>query len=150
LVDKKQKGIQEKVLVYQILQNQLEEFTKQGTVLETRLNELDMTENSLREMKSVRTDSETLFSLGGGCYGHGKLMEKNKFLVDIGAGIMANKTLPEALALIGARKKEIENVTKKLQVEMEKVANSMNQIGIELQKLNEEAAGKGDKGISVD
>ncbi len=41
-------------------------------------------------------------------------------------------------------------MTKKLQVEMEKVANSMNQIGIELQKLNEEAAGKGDKGISVD
>ena len=150
MVDKKQKDVQEKVLVYQILQNQLEEFTKQATVLETRLNELEMTENSLREMKSVRTDSETLFSLGGGCYGHGKLLDKNKFMVDIGAGIMANKTLPEALALIGARKNEIENVTKKLQVEMEKVANSMNQIGIDLQKLNEEAAGKGDEGISIE
>ena len=150
MVDKKQKGIQEKVLVYQILQNQLEEFTKQATVLETRLNELEMTENSLREMKNARTDSETLFSLGGGCYGHGKLLDKNKFMIDIGAGIMANKKLPEALALIGTRKKEIENVTMKLQVEMEKVANSMNQIGIDLQKLNEEAAGKGDKGISVD
>ena len=77
-------------------------------------------------------------------------MDKNKFMVEIGAGIMANKTLPEALALIGARKKEMENVTKKLQVEMEKIANSMNQIGIELQKLNAEAAGKGDEGISVE
>lgn len=149
MVDKNQKDVQEKVLVYQILQNQLEEFAKQATVLETRLNELDMTENSLREMKSVRTDSETLFSLGGGCYGHGKLLDKNKFMVEIGAGIMANKTLPEALTIIGARKNEIENVTRKLQVEMEKIANSMNQIGIDLQKLNEEAAGKGDEGVSI-
>ena len=151
MVDKKQKNLQEKVLVYQILQNQLEEFTKQATVLETRLNELEMTENSLKEMKSAQTDSETLFSLGGGCYGHGKLLDKNRFMVEVGAGIMANKTLPEALAVIGARKKEVEDVTKKLQKEMEKVADSMNQIGLDLQKLNAEAQGKdADEGISVD
>lgn len=149
-MDEKQKEIQEKVLVYQILQNQLEEFAKQGTVLETRLGELEITENALREMKSVKEDSGALFHLGAGCYGHGKLMDKNKFMVEIGAGIMANKTLPEAVSIIEERKKEIERVKTKLQLEMEKIGNSMNQLGLELQQLNEKAAQKDKGGISVD
>jgi prefoldin alpha subunit len=141
VVDEKQKEVQEKVLVYQILQNQLEEFTKQATVLETRLNELEITENSLKEMKGVKEDSETMFHIGSGCYGHGKLLDKNKFMIEIGAGIMANKPLPEALSVIEARKKEVENVKKKLELEMEKIGNSMNQIGVELQQLSDKAKG---------
>jgi prefoldin alpha subunit len=149
MVDKKQKEIQEKVLVYQILQNQLEEFTKQATVLETRLGELEVTTNALKEMKSVKPDSETLFHVGGGCYGHGKLLDRNKFLVEIGAGIMANKTLPDAVAVIDERKREIENIRNKLVIEIEKIGEGMNQIGLELQRLNRGEGGKGDAGTGV-
>ncbi len=148
MADAKQKEIQEKVLVYQILQNQLEQFTKQATIIETSLSELEMTKGTLSEMKSVKQESDTLFHIGSGCYGHGKLLDQSKFLIEIGAGIMANKTLPEALSIMDARKKEIEKVRSSLHAEMEKVSNSMNQIGLELQKLNEDKPGG--SGITVD
>ena len=150
MVDKKQKEIQEKVLVYQILQNQLEEFTKQATALEARLGELEVTTSALNEMKEVKPDSETLFHIGGGCYGHGKLMDNNKYLVEVGAGIMANKTLPDAIAIIDARKKEVGKIKDKLVEEIEKIGEGMNQIGMELQKLNQADSGTDDSGINVD
>ena len=150
MVEKKQKEIQEKVLVYQILQNQLEEFTKQATALETRLGELDVTTNALNEMKEVKPDSETLFHIGGGCYGHGKLSDNNKYLIEVGAGIMANKTLPDAVAIIDERKQEIEKIKDKLVEEIEKIGEGMNQIGMELQKLNQADSGTDDSGINVD
>lgn len=150
MAEEKQKEVQEKVLVYQILQNQLEEFTKQATVLETRLNELELTGNSLSEIDKATNDSETLFSLGSGCYGHGKLLDKQKFMIEVGAGIMANKSLPEAKALIEERKKEIAMVSEKLQKEMENIAASMNKIGADLQKLNEDKKPEEkDKGVYV-
>lgn len=150
MVEKKQKEIQEKVLVYQILQNQLEEFTKQATALETRLGELELTTHALNEMKGVKPDSETLFHIGGGCYGHGKLLDKNKYLIEVGAGIMANKTLPDAIAIIDERKKEVEGIKDKLVAEIEKIGEGMNQIGLELQKLNQGDGGRDESGITVD
>ncbi|MBN2330353.1 MAG: prefoldin subunit alpha [Candidatus Aenigmarchaeota archaeon] len=150
MVDKKQKEMQEKVLVYQILQNQLEEFTQQATAIETRLAELELTTHALKEMKGVEPDSETLFHMGGGCYGHGKLTDRSKFLIEVGAGIMANKTLPDAIAIIDERKNEVEKIKDKLLAEIEKIGDGMNQIGLELQKLNREGGGKDDSGITVD
>lgn len=155
MAEDKQKQVQEKVLVYQILQNQLEEFNKQATVLETRMDELEVTKIALQETKGVRADSETLFHLGSGCYGHGRLSDNNKFLVEIGAGIMANKSLPEAVAVIESRKREIESVGKKLQHEMEVIASSINQVTADLQRLSAEAGGPGkedrdDDSISVE
>ncbi len=150
MVDKKQKEIQEKVLIYQILQNQLEEFTRQATALETRLGELEVTTNALKEMKGIKQDSDTLFHIGGGCYGHGKLMDNNKYLVEVGAGIMANKTLPETIAIIDERKKEVDSIKDKLVAEIEKIGDHMNQIGLELQKINQGESEADDSGITVD
>ena len=143
MADEKQKEVQEKVLVYQILQNQLEEFTNQSAVLETRLGELEITENALNEIKNTKEESETMFHIGSGCYGHGKLLDKDRFMIEIGADIMADKTLQEASLIIESRKKDIENVHAKLQQEMEKIANSMNYLVAELQKLSK---GREDKG----
>ncbi len=148
--NEKQKEIQEKVLLYQILQNQLEEFGKQGVALENRLNELETTTNALGEIKKVGKEPDTLVPLGGGCFSHGKITEKDKFIVEVGAGIMIEKSLPEALAVIEERKEEVENVKTKLQEEMQKLSNSMNQITIELQKSAGKAGESDGDDIAVD
>jgi len=140
----KQKDVQEKVLIYQILQNHLEEFNKQAAALESRIGELEVTGNALREIGNSEEGAETLVPIGGGCYAYGKLSDRSKFLVEVGAGIMANKTLQEAASLIEERKKEVDGVNGRLQSEMQKISTSINTIMLDLQKIMQrEKAAKG-------
>jgi len=136
--EENQKKVQEKLMLYQILQNQLEELTSQGSLLEQRVSELDSTENALREMKTADTDAEALIPMGAGCYAHGSVREKNKFIVEIGAGIMANKSLEEAVAIIEGRKKEIKDLASKLNREIENLNRMFTQTAMELQQLSAE------------
>jgi len=144
MIQDNQKAVQEKVMVYQILQNQLEEFLKQAEILESRMAEFEMTDAALQEMKSVGAGSELLVPLGAGCYGYGTLREKDSFMVEIGSGIVARRSHADALSMIGEKKKEIENVGEKLRAEMEKLGAAMNQIGADIQKLSGAAAQKQD------
>jgi prefoldin alpha subunit len=140
-----QKAVQEKVMLYQILQNQLEEFLKQAEVLESRMMELEMTDAALQEMKSLDAGSGLLVPLGAGCYGYGTLKDRDSFMVEIGAGIVAKKSHADALAIVGDKKKEVENVGEKLKAEMEKLGAAMNHIGADIQKLSGAAQKKDDE-----
>jgi prefoldin alpha subunit len=139
MAEDQQREMQEKVLVYQILQNQMEELSKQAALLEAKVNELGVTEAALDEIKGVKEGSETLVPLGAGVYGHGRLVEKDKVMVDVGAGIVAKKTINETLSVVRGRMEETEAVGKKLQGEIDKITEYMNQTLADIQKLGEEA-----------
>lgn len=151
MTEDNQKQVQEKIMLYQVLQKQMEEFRQQASLIENRLTELEVTENALKEMKGVSSGDEAMFTLGGGCYGFGKLLINNKVMVEIGSGLVASKTLPDAINFIESRKAEIEGIAKNLQSEVTKVTESINQIGLEIQQLNEKSAGaQEDNSVRVD
>ena len=61
-------------------------------------------------------------------------------MVEVGAGIMASKTLAEAARIVKQRKAEAESVGSKLQLEIEKVTDYMNKAAAEMQGMNEQPA----------
>ncbi len=129
------KDLQEKLIVYQVLRGQLEELTKQAGTLAEKMGELEMTEMSLKELEKSEADAEMLFPVGAGCYAYGRLSgQKDRFMVDIGAGLMADRTLAEALGIMAGKKKEAEDVAHKLQAEMEKLTSMINEIAGSLQE----------------
>ncbi len=151
-----QKAAQEKALLYQIMQAQLQELTNQAAALEARMADLENAENALKEVGGTREGSEMLLPIGGGCYGYGTLTSKDKFMVEIGAGLVKEQGLKESLAIVDAKKKEVDDVGNKLKVEMEHIRGSMDRIGLELQQMQretekqEKSENKDDDSITVD
>jgi prefoldin alpha subunit len=148
-----QKAAQEKALMYQILQAQMQELTNQASALEMRMVELENAENALKEVEGVKEGSEMLLPLGGGCYGYGTLNKKGRFMVEIGAGLVKEQRLTDALDTVKGKKKDVEEVAEKLKMEMEHMRNSMDKIGLELQEIQRAAQKeqkKDDDSITVD
>lgn len=150
MADEKQKAAQEKALMYQILQAQLQELTNQTGALEARMMELEAAEHTLREVNGAKEGSEMLLPLGGGCYGHGTLTNKDKFMVEIGAGLVKEQSLKDAIANINGKKNDVENVGKKLKTEIDNIMGSMDRIGLELQEFSAGAGKQDDDSITVD
>jgi prefoldin alpha subunit len=157
--EESQREAQEKAVLYQVIQAQLEELVKQATALDTKMLEFEIAKNALEDMGKTEPGSGILVPLGAGCYAHGTLEKKDRFMAEIGAGLVKEKTLPEAIALVEEKKKEIGKLQDRVTGEAERLRASMDKIGLELNEMvkrdQETAAKEGAKdsrssGITVE
>ena len=126
------KELQEKAMVYQILQNRLESMAKQRDLLLQRIVEINSTIESIKELKKGK--DEILFPLGSNSYTFGK-MTSNKMIVEIGAGVALEKTPEEAEKILEDRMKEVESVIKNVQDQMVQTANRLEILAPELESM---------------
>lgn len=129
-----EKEAQQKLLMYQVFQGQLEELKKQAVAIQQRFIDVEITDSAVSEVKSAKEGTEALIPLGNGVFVNGEL-KKGELLVDVGAGIMTHKTSEEASAILGKKRKEIEHAGEGLQSQMEDVVAKINEIGSELEKM---------------
>jgi len=130
-----EKELQEKALVYKILESRLESFAKQRDLLVQRMIELESTIESIKELG--KTKDEVLFPLGSSAYTFGKTTS-GKMIVEVGAGVALEETPEEAMKILEDRKKEVEDVLKNIQNQMIDVVNKLDILSQELQSLAEE------------
>lgn len=140
--DAGKRRLQEKALMYQLLNAQLEELSSQFLHLNDRMLELEAAKNALGEMGKVKEGSDMLVPIGAGCYGFGKLGKKGSFMVEIGAGLLEEKPLSGALCAVEERKKEIGNLQERVKAELEGMRMKMDQIGLELNEATQGGRGK--------
>lgn len=133
---------QGKLILYQMLQAEFEELKRQNLMVESRLVELETTIHALDEMKGFSKDNQTLIPLGSGCYAHSQVRGRD-ILLDIGAGVMMSKSLESAKGFLEERKREIEDVGKKIQLQSEEIVKNINNLTPEIQNIIMEAQ-KGD------
>ena len=139
--ENKQEELQHKYVLYQLLQNRIEELKQQVEMLQQKNMEMETTKFALSEINSMKEGNDVLVPLGSGCYVYGKASNNKKILVDIGAGVMTNKAPEEAQALVEEKREEIEKLVLNLQSELMDAVNKINEIGPELQKAAEEQQG---------
>lgn len=129
-----QKEIQEKLALYQLLQNRLGELRQQVSLLEKRFMEIEMTRNALEDVGKLKKDSEILVPLGSGCYARGKLTDTENLLVDLGAGAVTHKETKPAQEMMDKKKEEIEKLIQEIHKETVNTVNKMNELGAQLQQ----------------
>ncbi|MBI4020569.1 MAG: prefoldin subunit alpha [Candidatus Aenigmarchaeota archaeon] len=134
----KQEEIQEKLILYQLLQKHFEELRMQGMMVERKMAEFETTRQALEDIKNADAKNETLVPLGSGLYTYGKITDKARMLVDIGAGVMVNKEIKDAAQLLEGKKKDLGSITLQLQREMENVAEQINSIAPQLERALQE------------
>ncbi|MBU5537258.1 MAG: prefoldin subunit alpha [Candidatus Aenigmatarchaeota archaeon] len=128
-----EKELQEKLLIYRTLEARLEVLTRQRDLISSKIIELVSTMSSIDEID--KTPENILFKLGSEAFAQGNVTDKNKILVEIGAGIVLEKSLVDGKEILNKRKTEMENALKEIQNNISQISNAMNQLAPEINEL---------------
>lgn len=124
--------MQQKMVLYQLLQRHLEELKQKAILAENRFLEIQTTKEALKDLSPGK---EMLVPLGSGCYTKSKTAEKAEILVDLGSGLVAKKGEKDLEDFLKKQEREMELTSKKVQEEMLGVANQLNALIQELEQL---------------
>ena len=94
------------------LESQMAAVQAQLQVLERGLIEIGTTKTSLESIKDLKKDVSSLYPLGSGMFAKGTLAKQDKLLVDVGAGAIIEKYIPDAEKILASRESDIRtNIT---------------------------------------
>ena len=128
-----EKKLQEKMLAYRMLESRLNNMAKQRDMIISKMMEIQSTLMTVEEIE--RGSEDVLFPIGSAAYIRGKPTNKEKIIVEIGAGIVMEKTPTETKKLLEERKKELELAADSLGKEMQNIASSMQKIEADAQEM---------------
>lgn len=127
--------LQEKYVLYQLLNQNMESLKQQFELVEQQFIEVKSTMMSLEDLNKSGENNEIFLPLGSGCYGKGKVTDNKGVLVNVGAGVFVNQKMAAAKSFLDKRLKELENANNEVQAQMERVAKQMNELGVEIQEI---------------
>ena len=130
-----EENIQKLYMEFQMLNNAIKQMEKQSQVLENQLMELVSTNQSLEEMKKIKTGTEILVPLSSGIYAKAELKENSNFIVNVGSSIALGKDLNSTKKIIEEQILEIRNMQKNLSVELQENVSKAALIENEMQKI---------------
>jgi prefoldin alpha subunit len=84
----KERELQEKILAYRIFESRLNALLKQRDLIVNKIVEINSTLESIDE---IEKSDEALFSIGSEAYAKGKIVDKEKVIIEIGANIAIEK-----------------------------------------------------------
>jgi len=137
------KDIQEKFVLYQLLNQRLEEIKQHATIIQQKMVEFETTRMAVEEFKNVNENKDLLIPLGSGFFASGKSVSDKKILVELGAGIYAKKSLEDASEFIGRKRKEVDDAIQMLQMEANAITAKLGEIVPELQQAAQEQQAEG-------
>ncbi len=133
--EEKKQEVQEKLVLYQLLQRHLEDLRQQALLLERVFIEIETTRQTVDDLKKLKDENETFVSLGSGVFIHGRVPGTKKLLIDIGAGVLVEKNTGSTDDILDDKRKELENASRELENEMANTLKKMNELGMELERM---------------
>lgn len=131
----KQKLLQSKYMEYQVLEQQLKQIQEHMQKMEEQVGETVAVVQSLEELNGKEPGSEVLVPISNGIFFKAKKGDVDKFLVNVGSGIVVEKDFKSTKELIDARAIEIEKYREQLSGEMVKIIEKYQKIEKELEQL---------------
>ncbi len=107
--------LERKSVQLQILQANMQIIREKERALSHRLMELEETKQAIRDIRSVKAESEILVPLGSGNFISGKISGAEKILVGVGGGIAIKKSPDEALKFLDERAAETNSAIQELE-----------------------------------
>ena len=128
--------LQQKLIIYQLLQKRLEELQQQALMLERRFIELETTKHALSDLEKMKNGGELFFPLGSGVYAKGKVLDNKNLMIELGAGVVTMKNPKSAKSFLEEKNREIENASEKLGEEINAAMSKINAMATDLQNLS--------------
>ncbi len=127
----KKEELQQKVILYQLLQKHLEGLRHQVLDNERAFLEIQTTQQALKDFDKKTVDM-ALIPLGSGCFTNAQITDTERVLMEVGGGIVVKKTISEARAVLEEKEKEAGAVSERLQNEVTQIIKQMNEIAAEV------------------
>jgi prefoldin alpha subunit len=129
----KERELQEKILAYRIFESRLNALLKQRDLIVNKIVEINSTLESIDE---IEKSDEALFSIGSEAYVKGKIVDKEKVIIEIGANIAIEKNMKEAKETLEKRKREMEKSLAQIQEEAMKISSGLESLADEIRELS--------------
>ncbi len=139
-----EKELQEKVMMYRIIESRLDALVRQRDLFLNKIVELQNTLASIEEIE--KTDEQILFPIGSEAYAPGKVVDKNRIIVEVGAGIALEKNFAEAKETIAKRSGDVEQAVKEMQGDIQKLDMSLGVLEPEIRELMQQQHSESEAG----
>jgi prefoldin alpha subunit len=131
----KSRKIQEKLIVLQQLRNESEVLQKKIVEIEIAQSELEKTIESLEYFDSLDGSVEALMNLGGGVFAYVDVKESKKMLVDVGAGVIVEKEVKDAINSLKKRREKMQQMISNLENMLDQIVTKAEGVQKELAEL---------------
>lgn len=118
----------------QAYQQQGQYMQQQLSTLQMNVSEIGAAIGTLKNMASAK-DNEVLLPVGAGAHVKANLTETGVVMLNIGADVIAEKPLEEAVAILEERLKRLEDTRDKLQDALMQVSKKLESLDTEAKQL---------------
>jgi prefoldin alpha subunit len=116
------------VRTLEFYRTQLENFDQQYEFMAMTIREHAKAKETMEGLKDIKEETETLIPIGAGSYLFAKVGESEKAIVGIGADVLIETTIDDAILKIDERTKEIEEAMKTLTGKYQEIANKATEL----------------------
>jgi prefoldin alpha subunit len=127
-----EEDVQQKLILYQLLERQGESLKQQLQLIEQRLLELNSTKEAIDNIKPKPGD--IMIPLGSGIYTKGQTT--GELIADLGSGVMLGKDKAAVKGHIGEMTKMMDDSYKEVEKQMLSVIEKMNEIALDIQEMS--------------
>jgi prefoldin alpha subunit len=131
------KDLQRKYMQFQILRQQLNALIEEKMILDSKMNELRSTLETISKLRGVGEGEEIMSNIGPGTFIRADVKDVKNLIVNIGADVYASKTTAEASKILSGRLAELDKVDDEMITEINKLSQSIEKLEPELQRLAE-------------
>lgn len=132
--EKKGNELQEKIMQYRVLESRLNAIVKQREAIASKMIEIQNTISSIDEIG--KGEGKTLFPIGSAAYVPGKVDNKEKMIVEVGAGVALEMDVESTKETLNKRLKDLEMAMLNMQKEAEKASKEIEKLAPEIQRLS--------------
>ena len=133
---KNEQDWQQKYQLFQQLQEKIEQISPHVGLLNQQNIDIDISKEALQDIEKTKIGNEILAPVANGIFVKSTLQDNQKLIVNVGAGVNVEKTIPEVIELLSKQKIEI---TKKI-VEAEVILQDLQQQAMKIYQEVEAAA----------
>lgn len=114
---------------------QMNQLEIQYQYLQAAVNDYTRSKITLEQLEKEENGSNILLPIGGSTYVDANVKDTNKVLYDIGAGVVTEKSVDDALKKIDERIKDLQKTQEKLMKTINQIQNEAAEVSAKAQKL---------------
>ena len=119
----------------EMYKEQIESLANQSQIIQAMIEEYNRTKITLDKISNVEDGTEVLLSVGGGAFVNANVKDTKKVVYNIGADIMVEKTIEEAVKSIDERIDLLYNNLQKVVETTQKLEEAATQISEKVQEM---------------
>jgi len=130
--------ISKNLQILEYYKEQLNAVDIQAQLMQAALTDYYKAKMTIEQLRKSDEKSEILMPLGGGTFINGFVKDPQKILVDIGSGLVTEKSIDDAIKKIEERIKNLQKNQERLITTAQKLQAESNELSKKTQKLFEE------------